>query len=363
MPGTEHSERREPARVAPAEDLISSDLLGRFCREAARFDVLERTEEDRLAARIAARRAAILALLTDHPGLIERALAGQRKGIVHPSRSFREREVLRVLAFARREAAGPRHAPDMQRLAARLQRHLIAYRSLRDQMLAANLRLVITFSRRYRHPSLSQLDLIQEGILGLVRAIERYQPNRGLKFSTYAVWWIWQHLTRAGDTSGATIRTPVHWNQFRRKLRRTARDCGFSEDELAQAAAEHGVSVDYARAMGQGVSCFSLHQPTGDDEASALESVATADATCDPAAVNESRELKNLLRNALRTLPPRECDILCLRFGLANDHSLTLEEIGRRYGVSRERIRQIEARAIQQMRQICSRAGLADFLN
>jgi len=335
------------------------DLLHRFYRDAARFPVLDRKEEDCLAASIAERRTAICQLLRRHSALVNRALTGNRKGTVHPAQSFREREVLRILTYARRQP----QLNGTPALVGQLERELDAYRVVRDQMLAANLRLVINLARRYRHPYLSQLDLIQEGILGLIRAVERYEPQRGLKFSTYAVWWIWQQLARAADNVGNTIRTPVHWNQFRRRLKRELPEERLSDGDLSQIALEAGVPLDYARAMEQGVSCISLEAPVGEDDRFTMASLAAADESTDPAVMNESRDLETRLRAALAALPKRDGDILRLRFGLTNSRSFTLEEIGQRYGVSRERVRQIEARAIQQMRQICNRSGLADFLH
>ena len=337
---------------------VQTDLLRRFYRDAARVRMLEREEEEELASGIAQRRMAIRRLLRRHPALVNHALAGNRKGTVHPAHSFREREILRILAYARRQP----QVNGNRVLVQQLEHELDEYRGLRDQMLAANLRLVINLARRYRHPSLSQLDLIQEGTLGLIRAIERYEPQRGLKFSTYAVWWIWQQLARAADNVGATIRTPVHWNQFRRRLKRELSAEHLTEGDMCQIALDAGVPLDYARAMEQGVSCISLEAPVGDDDSFTLASIAAVDTSTDPAVVNESRDLGNRLRAALAALPKRDSDILCLRFGLTNNRSLTLEEIGQRYGVSRERVRQIEARAIQQMRKICDRSGLDDFL-
>jgi RNA polymerase sigma factor (sigma-70 family) len=321
-----------------------------------RLKLLDREEEAALAGQISRRRSAIVRLLREYRPVVERALRGAGKGALDPETAFREREALRILAFARRRGA-------TRDLAERLERELLAYRDLRDRMIAANLRLVTSLARRHRHPTLSELDFIQEGTLGLIRAIERYEPARGIRFSTYAVWWIWQQVARAADNQGALIRTPVHWNQFRRKAARAGRGGwgGLPEEALRQLAEETGVAAEYARAMEQGVRCVSLDASPADDGGPFQTPPPTADPRLDPAVINEERDLGARLATALASLPPREQEVLRLRFGLAQP-PLTLQEIGARYGVSRERIRQIETRAMAHLRDVCLDRGLQEYL-
>ncbi len=357
-------EQTEADTSPRAEDLpAEKDLLRKFYHEVGAAKTLSREDEEALATRVAQSRNAILELLRQHPDLVRAALGGGGKGVVDPAVGFREREAVRILAHIERQAAAGRRAA-MRRLAAQLARQLEEYRRLRDAMIAANLRLVVSLARRYRHPSLSQLDLIQEGTLGLIRAVERYEPQRGIKFSTYAVWWIWQQLARAADNLGNVIRTPVHWNQFRRKTKRSlSGDIRPNDSDLQRLAAECGVPAEYARAMEQGVPCVPLEGPIGPDGEGPLASRIPGDPAADPAVISESRDLGVRVDAALAALPPRESEILRLRFGLVSNRSLTLEEIGQRYGVSRERIRQLEARAMQQMREICSQSGLQEYLH
>jgi RNA polymerase primary sigma factor len=355
------------SQIEPRPDgvaaLTDPDLISRFYRDVRSVALLTREEEESLTQAISKRRARLCTLLRRHPRLVRRALEPLGKGAIDPSEGFREQEAVRILESAKAESRNPLRGRSLRAFITRFEKELNAYRVLRDQMLASNLRLVISLARRYNHPTLSQLDLVQEGTLGLLRAIERFEPQRGIRFGTYALWWIWHHLARAADNLGPMIRTPVHWNQFRRKVRRNSRDSDSwpTEDELQQYAIESGVPPEYARAMEQGVPCTSLDAPIDDDD-SVLAHVAAVDVDTDPALLNESRDISEHMRAALSDLPPRECEILSLRFGMSDDHSLTLEEIGQRYGVSRERIRQIEARAIDKMRVICRSRGLETLL-
>ena len=351
-------------RPEPGPGLADPDLISRFYRDVRGIPLLSRDEEEDLTAIITRHRTRLCNLLRRHPRLVRRALDPLGKGAIDPAQGFREQEAVRILEAARAESRNPLKGRSLRAFITRFERELSAYRLQRDRMLASNLRLVISLARRYNHPTLSQLDLIQEGTLGLLRAIERFEPQRGIRFGTYALWWIWHHLARAADNLGPMIRTPVHWNQFRRKVRRQAstRDSWPSEDELQRFAAENGVPAEYARAMEQGVPCTSLDAPIDDDD-TALAQIAAVDSSSDPASLSEARDISQHMRAALSDLPPRECEILSLRFGMSDDHSLTLEEIGQRYGVSRERIRQIEARAIDRMRVICRTRGLETLLD
>ena len=358
-----HPEGEARPETGPA--FADPDLVSRFYRDVRGIPLLSRDEEESLTLAITRHRTRLCALLRRHPYLVRRALKPLGKGAIDPTNGFREQEAVRILDTARAESRNPLKARSLRVFIARFEKELDAYRTLRDRMLGSNLRLVISLARRYNHPTLSQLDLIQEGTLGLLRAIERFEPQRGIRFGTYALWWIWHHLARAADNLGPMIRTPVHWNQFRRKVRRESHggDGWPSEDEVQQVAADSGVPAEYARAMEQGVPCTSLDAPLDGEDDSILAHIAAIDADSDPAQLSESRDITVQMRAALLDLPPRESEILKLRFGMSDDRSLTLEEIGQRYGVSRERIRQIEARAIDRMRDICRVRGLESLLD
>ena len=261
------------------------------------------------------------------------ALVDAGRGVVSPERDFREREAVAILQFAEdalRTSVGVR-ATGMDRRALKrfvdeLHAALDEYRVVRDQMVRANVRLVAMLARRYRHPTLTFLDLFQEGTLGLLRAVEKYEPERQVKFSTYASWWIWQQLGRTADTQGALIRTPVHWNQLRRRI-------GRSQDgsEAAQAflrgehRAAEGIDPTRLEAMTQGFRFVSTDTASDDDERPLEAVLADPDASPELRALHTS--LGKHLESALEQLPPREGFIVRQRFGLGTNDSQTLEEI------------------------------------
>ena len=343
----------------------AQDLVTAFFAEVSQLGLLNREEEEALGREIASRRERILKLLLSRPGLVAQALRDLGRGVVHPENDFREREVLIVLTFARKRLGsmkrGQRGQKTLRQLVDTLDREMASYRLLRDRMMTANVRLVMTLAKRYHHPTLSFLDLVQEGMLGLMRAVEKYEPTRGIKFSTYAVWWIWQQISRAADCQGAMIRTPVHWNQLRRKLSRTGTSP--ESDEADSIAEEHGVAPERLAAMAQSFQCLSLASPVGDDDDRTLSETIAAEGTPDPEGATVESDLSERLTSAVGELPDREAQIIRLRFGLSGSEAYTLEEIGQRFGVSRERIRQLEARALRQMKVICQEQGLSDALH
>lgn len=344
----------------------SRDLVAAFFAEVSQVDLLTREEEERLGGEIARRRARVLRVLRGRKRLVTEALEDVGRGVVHPDEDFREREALTVLTFAQRKLRAMRRNERGRKVLGTfitdLERELAGYRELRDRMMTANVRLVMTLARRYRHPTLSYLDLVQEGVLGLMRAVEKYEPSRGIKFSTYAVWWIWQQISRAADCQGAMIRTPVHWNQFRRKLGRSTVPAERSRDAQSLAE-EHGMSQERLAAMSQQFQCLSLASPLGSEDDRTLGDTLAADDGADPECAVLESDLNGRLTGAVGELPDREAKILRLRFGLDGGRSYTLEEIGEQFGVSRERIRQLEARALKRMRAICDQQGLTDILH
>jgi RNA polymerase primary sigma factor len=332
--------------------------------------VLTREEETELAQQIARARQRIRRLIRHERRIAQQALADAGRGVVLPDNDFREREAIAVLAFAertlkegRRRASRGMPRKELRRFVVDLTDALADYRALRDRMIEANIRLVNLLARQYRHPTLSFLDLVQEGTIGLIRAIEKYEPSRNVKFSTYAVWWIWQQITRSVDNQGALIRTPVHWSQFRRRMDREVQHQASSNDGVSpqELAVQRGLDPERAAMMTQTFRFVSTDAPASDEDERPLETV-VADQEQEPEARALQSDLRAHLDQAITQLPPREAYILRERFGLADDQSQTLEEIGDHFGVSRERIRQLESRALKQLREVCTAQGLQDYL-
>lgn len=302
-------------------EIVSSDTVGLYLKEMARVPLLTTEEEVNLAMRFEAGRSAEENLL-EHPNS-ERVVEWQflvQDGI-----------------------------------------------NAREHIIKANTRLVVSIAKKYMSRGVPFLDLIQEGNLGLMKAVEKFDYRRGFRFSTYATWWIRQTITRAIADQGRTIRVPVHMSDRIRKLYRVTR-------ELEQAKGEKPSIEEIAAAM----ECeprkvqwmfkvswqpLSLEHPVGEDEDSELGNFIENDLEPTPADSTHSKLLKERINALLNTLSPREARILRLRFGLQNGRSYTLEEVGKKFGLTRERIRQIEGHALRRLRHPRRSRELRDYLD
>jgi len=307
----------------PADSMVSDDTIGLYLKEMSRVPLLSIQEELELAVRI-------------EKGQKARA------------------ELMKLV--------GRQHAADRRRLDVLIKDAGQA----REHLIKANTRLVVSIAKRYMGNGVSFLDLIQEGNLGLMKAVEKYDHHRGFRFSTYATWWIRQTITRAIADQARTIRVPVHMTDRIRQFYKVGRD-------LEQKLGRQGTIEEIAQVLKMDIRKvqwimkvswlpLSLESPVGDEEDSELGYFIEDVLTPTPLQSAYESMLKDKLEEVLSTLTPREARVLRLRFGLDDGNSYTLEEVGQKFGLTRERIRQIEGRALRQLRQPRRARQLKEYL-
>jgi RNA polymerase primary sigma factor len=254
---------------------------------------------------------------------------------------------------------------DLVRIIPLMQKRQTRYQKVRRELAEANLRLVVSIAKKYRNRGLPFADLIQEGNRGLMRAVDKYEHKMNFKFGTYATWWIRQGITRALHDHARTVRVPCHQIATLAAIEKARTELTTElghEPTIEEISKKLGVKVDDTRSLrAVGKTPVSLHEPVGGDGERALEDFLSDQTIPNPGEHVDQRLLQERIAEVLRSLAPREREVIELRFGLKDGTPKTLDEVAKRYGITRERIRQIEARGLLKLRQPIRRDRLEEF--
>lgn len=376
MPAGSLSEKARTTGKAPIRWSGGNDLLRLYLQDIGRVDLLTSEEEVTLSRQVQQRER----LLVQERDLSTRIAAIR---VLLDLEELQQREANHISHWpTRQEWARAAEMPlvELNRVlnegytlwaeesgleAKELQRRLREGRRARDRMIQANLRLVVAVAKKYQQRGMELLDLVQEGTLGLERAVEKFDPTRGFRFSTYAYWWIRQGITRAIATQSRTIRLPVHITEKLNRIKRVQQEIASEQGRLASVsdlAKELGVSEDTVRqTLARVPRSVSLETRVGKDQDTQLGDL-LEDGHATPEQTLTRDALHDDLEHLLDELNPREAEVIRSRFGLEDDTPRTLAEIGEAMALSRERVRQIETRALLKLRQPQRRSKVRDYI-
>jgi RNA polymerase primary sigma factor len=326
---------------------MSEHLFRDYAKEVGRIPLLGEEEERMLAKEIQegesdlVRRLLKLDLRTD-----------ELDSLIRKDRSVSDESLATIMGTLERLEKEDMISPSKRAFVAEIRKLYGRLTDLKGEMLRGNLRLVISIAKGFKHSGMSLSDLVQEGNLGLMRAVSKFDYRRGYKFSTYATWWIRQAVWRAVVEKGRTIRVPVHLMEERRKLTKTYTNLLKKRGKPPQPqeiAREAKVPLEVVhKALYSIPETISLETPVG--EATNLGYFIEDEKSPSPFDVVERKEIRQMAERVLSDLPPREAEILRLRFGISENGEHTLEEVGKKFGISRERVRQLEKKGINRLR-------------
>jgi RNA polymerase sigma factor (sigma-70 family) len=357
--------RRKKDDKEPEGDRPTAAILPIYLREMGATPLIDEKQEVALAQELQQGREGLAKLALRLPPALreytlDSDLSGPKRGREWPLDQL-EKFYQKLLAYGREH-----REPKVQAILKEAREHKRHVDHARDALILANLRLVVHIAKKYLNHGISFMDLIQEGNIGLMKAVEKFEWERGNKFSTYAYWWIKQAIERAIADKARIIRIPVHVNEKIKKISRVAR-------ELAETLGRKPTPQEIAKKLRMPVAKVEeilgvVQEPQAledvsadEDSPSLLRFVADPNAPS-PLEKTVDRELREKIERTLRVLSPREEEIIRLRFGIGRDMPYTLEEIGRVMGLSRERVRQIEATALKKIQQADPSKDLREFL-
>ncbi len=366
----EQKEETKQVVIDSGEYSDSEEITTTYLREMGRYELLTPEKEEELSKIIRTGFNSIIASIMEHPSTLPEMEALREQIRVWKRRDPSLKPKKQHLNYLSETVTSISEAhPEDESIKELCEFVKVQQKKVeraKDEMINANLRLVVSIAKRYMHQGLSLADLIQEGNLGLMRAVFRFDYTKGNKFSTYASWWIRQAITRAILDKTRTIRLPVHFlelrSQFFKAFYAMLKELG-REPTPAEISERTGLPMEKILSILEASrEPVSLETPVGDEDSTLGDFIENKDAVSPYESVRE-KELTERIKSILATLSPREEKIIRLRFGIGEDSEYTLEEIGKRFNVSRERIRQIEKKALNRLRHSSRREKLKHFLD